>query len=600
VSVIFQDHLDGTNGTTCTTSNTTFAAFGTSSGTCAFDTSVHAAGTSSMKCTQTASFGTAAGITPTLGTAVSTDYTRFCAAVSALPSGGVLYIAHKATTAGAFTVRMGISTAGKLLVYNGTTLVSTGVTTLSASTIYRIEWDVVGTASTVRLFSSPTSTTALETISTTITGTAWNHTNVGVAASGNSNLLTVWIDEIVIDNAATPGPLGGTPGSSTGSVAFAGSTTSPNSAHVSGGPVFSGRAQPTTAGGSIAGFADTFSTTVPDPSKWNATGTVTQNNGAIVPATTPASALTSAQIWDATSAQFYVAFSPPASGTGDTMVSLIDSLDSTKYAQMKVSAGVLSMTFVNGGADAGLVTRAVTANDNYVRFTESGGNVLVEIRARGTNLWSTLRSFTTPTWWNTLRVQLSAFSASPTGTSAVFSDMNNVPAVPTGHLPSSTLVDDFGGPTLDATKWTITGPGLVTVGQQVEVNASTTASTDITSVATFVLDVASISVTPAIASSADDTALKILSPVVGTEARLTAKNGNLVAEYRIAGISDGYEVSTVHDNTKSVYLQFTSDLVNGILVWSFSLDGVNYAVLRSQSLPLWYTGVQIAFGTRAH
>lgn len=598
MSAIFVDHLDGTNGTdlnpgvNCSYNQRGIA--GTS--TAQFDTSTSAGGVSSAKLVQTASFNSITFNTIPLGAGITTVYQRMCYRFGVLPNGN-LYISQVLDSTGALVARLAVNSAGKLAVYNGTTLAATGTTTLSTNTWYRVEWDLVGTTTTVRLYTGPNSTTLVETITATITGTAFVRFVDGIPASSNSNLVTMWMDEIVRDSASSPGPVTGIPVSATGSLGFSGTSTSSQSVHATGSLGFSGTVQALTAGGKIAGLADSFAGTVVDTTKWVPKNGSTQNNGAIVPCSAAGSSFTSAQYWDGTASVVFVGISPPAAGSGDLTITLTNRSDSTKYVQVKVTGGNLSATVLDGVADPSPVSRAVTNRDNVVRFTEASGQVTIDVRERNKTTWSTLRTITTPSWWNTLIVALGGF-ASSSSAKAVFTTVNVAAAAPTGHAAASSVSDDFSGNSL-STRWTTSGPGTLTVAGEVDIAAVNTGVTQVTTIDSYVLDVASLLVKPAVASSGDTTTFKLLSPTPGTEARFTLTSGQIIAEYRLADVSDAYAVSVTHDNTQAVYLQFAADLLNNNLVWSYSLDGISYAVLRTSPLPVWYTGAQFAFATKA-
>lgn len=607
MSLIFSDHLDGPNatdlaaaggpGANCSYTQRGLSGTGT---TAQFDTSTSALGTSSAKAVQGASFSSVAFYTPTLGTAITTVYQRLCYRFSVLPTGGSLYISQVLDSTGAIVARLAVNSSGKLALYAGTTLATTGTTTLATNTWYRFEWDLVGTTMTLRLYGSPTSTTVVETLTATIAGTAFVRFMDGIPASGNSNLVTLNWDEVARDSASNPGPVTGTPASSSGSLGFSGATTSSLAASSTGSLGFAGASQARTAGGKIAGLVDSFAGTVIDTSKWYATNGATQNNAAILPSSAAGAALTSAQVWDATGSVIFVSIVPPASGQGDLKFDLVDAVDATKLLRVSVATNTLLVTLLDGVADPSPVSRAVTNRDNVIRVLETGGTITVAVRERNSPTWITLRTVATPTWWGAVLVKLSSTNGSTSGASAVFTNLNVAPTTPSGHQPTSTLADDFTGTSLTSSRWLVSGPGTLTVHDDVEIAAATADKTQVTSVDTFSLDVANIRVVRAATNASGDyTTFKLLSPTAGTEARFTMTNGNLSAEYRVGDVQDPYTVTIAHDNSQSIYLQFSADLPNNNLVWSYSFDGINYAVLRTSPLPYWYTGVQIAFATKA-
>jgi hypothetical protein len=602
VSVTFQDHLDGPNGTdlnplvNCNYNQRGLS--GSPAPTIQFDTSTAALGTSSAKFTQLSSFSTATVLTPPLASAVTTHYRRMCLRLSAVPNGN-LYFTEAVDSGNAFAWRVAVNSAGKLALYNGTTLVTTGTAVLSAATWYRVEVDSVSTTLTVRLYANPTTSTAVETLTAAIAGTAFVRFYDGIAAAANSNLLSLWLDEVVSDSASTPGPVTGTPAQASGSVSLTGASTSSLATRSVGSLAFTGSAQPTSNGGKLAGLTDTFAGTVIDASKWTASNGARQAYGAILPAVSARSALTSAQYWDLTASVIQVSISPSL-GTGEASLRLVNRTDATKYIEVKVAGVNLVATVLDGVADPAPVSRAWTVRDNVLRITESGGTVTVQVRQRNSAVWSTLRTLTSPSWLAGVNVVLSGYSASATSELEVFSNVNVTSAVPTGHSAASSLSDDFAGSSLNSSKWALTGPGVLTVNNNVDIAAVTSAVTQLTTTSAYVLDQASVQVVKAaLNATGDKTWFKVLSPTSGTEARFTLTNGQIIAEHLVAGVADGGTVTVTHDNSQSVYLEFSADLPNNNLVWSYSFDGITYAVLRTMPLPAYYTGVQFALASQA-
>jgi hypothetical protein len=602
VSVTFQDHLDGPNATdlnplvNCNYNQRGLS--GSPSPTIQFDTSTFALGSSSAKFTQLSSFATADLLTPPLGTAVTTHYRRMCLRVSAVPNGN-LYFTEAVDSSNAFAWRVAINSAGKLALYNGTTLVTTGTAVLSVNTWYRVEIDSVGTTLTVRLYGSATTTTVVETLTAAIAGTPFNRFFDGIVAAANSNQLSLWLDEVVNDSTSNPGPVTGVPAQSSGSIAFTGAVTSSLAAHATGTLAFNGASQPTSNGGKLAGLADAFAGAVVDTSKWALSNGARQAYGAVLPAVSARSAFTSVQYWDLTASVIQVGISPSL-GTGEASLRLVNRTDPTKYIEVKVAGQNLIATVLDGVADPAPVSRPWTVRDNVLRVTENGGTVTVAVRQRNSTAWSTLRTFTSPSWLAGVNVVLSGYSASASTELEVFTHVNVNTTAPSGHSPATTLNDDFDGSVLNSTKWALAGPGTLTVNDNADIAAVTAGVTQLTTVDAYVLDQASVRVVKAaLNATGDKTWFKMLSPISGTEARFTLTNGQIIAEYLVAGVADGGTVVTTHDNSQPIYLSFAADLPNNNLVWSYSFDGITYAVLRTTPLPVYYTGVQFALASQA-
>jgi hypothetical protein len=254
MSATFTEHFDGTNGTTVTTGNTAYTQGATlSSATCAFDTSTSAAGTASAKVVQTVSSGTVSLKTP-LWAATNVYFKRWCMRLNALPTGNT-YISAM-LTGGTTAGRIAVNSAGKVFVQDGTTTISTGTVALSAGVWYRFEWDLNGTSSVVRVYAGPTSTTLVDTISATVTGSTFTQGQDGLVASSNSTNLTLWWDEVVYDTAATPGPVPATAASTDG-MTFGG--TAAWAASSTDSTTFTGSAAPVAVAGSAGALAFTGS-----------------------------------------------------------------------------------------------------------------------------------------------------------------------------------------------------------------------------------------------------------------------------------------------------------------------------------------------------
>lgn len=242
MAVIFTEHFDGTNGTTISTANTAYTGGATATNaTETFDTSTSATGTASGKCLQSTNVGTVVLKSP-LFTSTSTLYRRWCSRFSAMPNGN-FYISELLVGGATVVGRVAVNSAGKVFIQDGTTTISTGTVALSATTWYRIEWDVVGTSSIVRVYAGPSSLTLVDTITATIAGTAFTQVADGIVAGANSVAITHWIDEAVNDTAATPGPVP-IAASSTGSIAFSGSDAPLGVAASTGSLAFTGSDAP--------------------------------------------------------------------------------------------------------------------------------------------------------------------------------------------------------------------------------------------------------------------------------------------------------------------------------------------------------------------
>src|SRR5438105_4300670 len=113
MSQVFNERFEGgSNGTALSTSNTSYATVNASSTTLTFDSSTSAAGSLSDKIVQTANFGTGNTATPGF-TSTSTMYRRFCVRMTALPSGGTLYIASFLAAGPTTVARVAINSSGQ-------------------------------------------------------------------------------------------------------------------------------------------------------------------------------------------------------------------------------------------------------------------------------------------------------------------------------------------------------------------------------------------------------------------------------------------------------------------------------------------------------
>src|SRR4051794_16836446 len=115
----------GTNGTTLSTSNTAYSGgVGLSNTTGVFDNAVVGAGSLAAKLTQTSAFGTATLTSPTF-TAATTAYHRLMAYFDVLPTSSQFYFMESVTSTPTVVTRVGVSSAGKIVIQDSNVLIAT-------------------------------------------------------------------------------------------------------------------------------------------------------------------------------------------------------------------------------------------------------------------------------------------------------------------------------------------------------------------------------------------------------------------------------------------------------------------------------------------
>lgn len=137
-----------------------------------------------------------------------THYSRFFWLPVGGPSSGLRVMAASRTAAGATTNEIRHDSTGKLSLWNGTTTIATSTSSYSGSgTWYRLEWDLPGTTTTLRIYSA-TGTTPLETLSgtqgaTTSFGQMW----YGSIATHSTGTGLYWLDDIAGNASSNPGAI---------------------------------------------------------------------------------------------------------------------------------------------------------------------------------------------------------------------------------------------------------------------------------------------------------------------------------------------------------------------------------------------------------
>jgi hypothetical protein len=191
----------GSDGAGVTTSNTIFTNTG---GTAAktFDAAGKLLGSLAMKIVNAATFGYMQYL---WGSSQTNQYVRFYYNAASRPSAGQNIICQ-IQNGGTNRAQLTLTSAGKFNIRSPATLKASG------ANIYpgwvRLEWDLVGTVQTLRIFSGANlyGTTPDEVLSPgagSITVSGFDRINFGNSAA---ETFTQYFDGIEIDSAATPGP----------------------------------------------------------------------------------------------------------------------------------------------------------------------------------------------------------------------------------------------------------------------------------------------------------------------------------------------------------------------------------------------------------
>lgn len=162
----------------------------------------------SLRCT----YSTQTGYGEKIVSAASTGYVRLYLRHATLPSGNIVGVAFRDSTAALRRAGIQLNTAGTVTLLNNTTGVATSSTVLTAGSTFRLEWDVVGATQTLRIYSGH-STSALETISGATPNLTWDQFRVGAQTNQTGDF---YVDSIVLNSTNTPGAQGVAPSFTSG------------------------------------------------------------------------------------------------------------------------------------------------------------------------------------------------------------------------------------------------------------------------------------------------------------------------------------------------------------------------------------------------
>jgi fibronectin-binding autotransporter adhesin len=278
VAVTVTNTCEGTNGAAVTTANTGPNGWDlvtlSNSGTATFDTTVAHGGASSLKLATTATAGTAfvTWSSSFTGTTVATAYSRVYLYLTAIPAATVALMRYL-STASTNAAILQLTTTGKIRTYNAAgSVLTTGTTTIPLNQWVRVEFDVTGDAVngsiSARLYTSPESTTAAETITNTTVNTSNPLDRIRIGMSATIANQTMWLDDIALSDVGPIGPVasgaaftGAVTLGGGGTLTAAGTPTAADTVTLGGGGTLAVTGTPTAAGTVTVGGTGTLTVT---------------------------------------------------------------------------------------------------------------------------------------------------------------------------------------------------------------------------------------------------------------------------------------------------------------------------------------------------
>lgn len=220
----------------------------------------------------------------------------------------------------------------------------------------------------------------------------------------------------------------------------------------------------------------------------------------------------------------------------------------------------------------------------WLQVIDTGADTLFQASPDGT-AWVTLRTITTPAWFNSTQVYLSVDGTPSTSTQ--FDNVNLPPAPPgTALAKVSTFSDDFEA-TFDETKWDHYGTVVTSAGV---LDISTNGAAQ--SISTARLDATAAQCAVQVPQLSDTVTNFVLNSITGgTNVRFSTDTVNLTFSSQV-GYDDPSPTTVTYNATDHAWWRFRE--TTSTLYWETSPDGITWTDQLSTFTPSWLNSVQIS------